>query len=107
MNKDDILARSRQENRDKDLYAEDVNTRAATISAIVATLFATVLFVAQVLLKNEYNLALYAVILAVGAATYVSKAVLLKRKQDIILSILFGVATLVLAIMHFYQLIAG
>lgn len=107
MNKDDILEKSRKENKDQDLFAAQVNTSAATISLIVASLLATILFVVQFLVKHEYNLALYAVMLVIGAATFISKAVFLRRKRDIMLAILFGIATLVLIAVCLWQMIAG
>jgi len=107
MNKDDILEMSRKENKGQDLFVAKVNENAATISSIVATLFATVLFIVQCLVKGEYNLALYAVMLVIGAATFTSKAVFLKRKRDIVLAILFSIATLAVTAVYLYQMIAG
>lgn len=107
MNKDDILEMSRKENRGQDLFVAKVNESSATISSIIATLFATVLFVVQCLVKDEYNLALYAVMLVIGAGTFTSKAVFLKRKRDIVLAILFSVATVIVTAIYLYQMIAG
>ena len=107
MNKDDILEMSRKENRGQDLFVAKVNENAATISSIVATLCATDLFIVQCLVKGEYNLALYSVMLVIGAATFTSKAVFLKRKRDIVLAILFSIATLAVTAVYLYQMIAG
>ena len=107
MNKDDILEMSRKENRGQDLFVAKVNESSATISSIIATLFATVLFIVQCLVKGEYNLALYSVMLVIGAATFTSKAVFLKRKRDIVLAILFSIATLAVTAVYLYQMIAG
>lgn len=107
MNKEDILAKSRKENKDKDLYEAEVNSNAATIGSITATVLATVFFVVQHLLGGGWNLALYAVIVGIGATTFVTKAIFLKRKMDIILAIIFSLATLMLSIIHIYGLSVG
>lgn len=107
MNKDDILAKSRKENKDKDLYAAEVNTNAATIGSITATVLATVFFVIQHILGDGWNLALYAIVVGIGATTFVTKAIFLKRKLDIVLAVIFSLATLVLSIIHIYGLVAG
>ena len=105
MNKDDILAKSRKENKDRDLYVMEVNTSAATIGSITATALATVLFVVQHVLGGGWNLALYAVIVGIGATTFITKAFFLKRKLDIVLAVIFSLATLALSIIHIYGLV--
>lgn len=107
MNKEDILAKSRKENKDKDLFEAEVNTNAATIGSITASLLATVFFLVQFFIKSEWNLALYAVVLAIGTSTFTCRAVFLKRKRDMALTVLFGAATIILTIIHFYKMIVG
>lgn len=105
MDKDSILAKSRKENKDKGLFEAEINTSAATIGSMTATLLATVLFVVQHLLGGGWNLALYAVIIGIGAATFAAKAILLKRKKDIILAVVFTLATLAFSVIHIYGLV--
>lgn len=105
MNKDDILAKSRKEHKDKDLFQMEINTNAATIGSITATILATVFFVTQHLLGGGWNLALYAVILAIGAATFVTKGIFMKRRKDLVLAVIYTLGTLVLSTIHIYSLV--
>jgi uncharacterized membrane protein YhaH (DUF805 family) len=106
MNKDDILAKSREENRDRDLYAHEINNSASAISSFVSLFMATIFFVLQKLIKQEFNLGLYALVFSYGATNFIVKAVHMKRKRDIVLSIIYIIATLTLTVAHISQLIA-
>lgn len=107
MNKDDILELSRKENKGQDLFVAEVNENATKVSSNVGILFATVLFIVHYLVKGEYNLALYSVILVISTTTFTCKAVYLKRKKDIVLAILFGIVALAVTAVYLYQIIAG
>lgn len=105
MNKDEILSKSRKENKNKDLFAIDVQTKAASVGSTTAILLATIFFVTQILIGDGWDFGLYAIMFSVSAASYIYKAIRMKRKRDIVLSIIFTFATLILSIIHIYILL--
>lgn len=107
MDKDDILAKSREENKDRDLYKEEINIRASSAGSIVALLLTTVFFILQTILKKEFNFGLYAILFSFGATNFIMRAVCLKRRRDIVFAIIYTLATVVLTVVFTYQLIAS
>ena len=105
MNKDEILSKSRKENKDKDLFEREILVIAGNVGGIVATLLATIFFVMQRLVGDEFNYGLYAVIVSVSAGGFVLRAIRMKRKRDIVLALIYTLATLVLSIVHIYGLL--
>jgi len=105
INKDEILAKSRKENKDKDLFKIEVQVNAGYVGSITAILLATVFFVTQILLGGGFDFGLYAIIFSVPAAGFIVKAIRLKRKRDIVLSVIYTLATLILSVAHFSKLI--
>lgn len=104
INKDEILARSRKENKDKDLFAIEVQIFAGHIGSIAAILLATVFVITQSLMGERFDFGLYAIILSVSAVGFIYKAMRLKRRRDITLAIVYSLATLILSVVHMYLL---
>ena len=55
MDKNEILAKSRKENKNQDVYEKEVMKDGWSFGAAVATILATVLFVIQILLGEGMN----------------------------------------------------
>ena len=107
MDKDDILAKSREENKDRDLYTREIEASASTAAAIVSLLLATVFFLLHFFIKKEFNFGLYGILFSFGATTFIIKAVRMRRKPDILLAIVYTIATFALTITYIFQLTAA
>ncbi|WP_020618866.1 DUF6442 family protein [Paenibacillus daejeonensis] len=105
INKEEILSRSRLENKNKDLYSEEVKIQAGSFGSLVASLLATVLFVTQVVIGDEFDFGLYAVIFSVSASSFIYRIIRLKRRRDVILAVIYTLATLALSAAHIIQLL--
>lgn len=105
MNKDDILEKSRKENKNKDLYRESVDLTASTVSSFVALILTTVFFILNSIITSVFNWGLYAIVVSFGATTSTVRAVHTKRKREIVFAIIYSVATLVLTVIYIYKLI--
>ncbi|MCM3749756.1 DUF6442 family protein [Paenibacillus pasadenensis] len=105
INKDDILSKSRKENKDKDLYKIEVQTKAGNIGSITAIFLATLFFVIQSLTGQGFDFGLYAIIFSVSAAGYIFKAVRMKQRLDIVLALIFTLTTLTLSVVHILNLL--
>lgn len=107
MRKEEILERSRNENRNADLYEKEVLIQAGNMGGGVGAITCAVLFVAQVLLGGGTNCGLWAVMISIQAATFAVKAVKLRRKHEIVLAIVDTLLALALAALHIHSLITS
>lgn len=106
-NREEILAKSRNENKDKDLYEKEVQVKAGNIGACTAAILATFFFVVQILVGGGMNYGLYAIVFSVPATGYIVKSLNMKHKRDIVFAIIWTVAALMFSVVHIYGLIAS
>ncbi len=106
MNKDEILAKSRKENKDRDLVKQDIQVRAGTIGSLTATALATVFFVLQSVLGGGFNFGLYAIIFAISGASFIVVARRMRTKRDIMWATLFSLGAVIFSMAHIYELIS-
>lgn len=106
MNKEDILERSRKENKNQDVFEKEVMKEGGNIGAIVAAILATIFFVIQIALGEGMNYGLYAVVFSILATGFVVKAIRLKRVHEIVVAIIYIVAVLLFTMAHICQLIS-
>jgi hypothetical protein len=104
MNKEEILEKSRNENKNQDVYEKEVIKEGGNIGAVVAAILATIFFVIQILLGEGMNYGLYAVVFSIPAAGYIVKAIRLKRKHEVVVAILYTIAVITFSVAHVYQL---
>ena len=62
MNKDEILAKSRAENKNKDVYEQEILKQASESAVVVQMVLATIFFVTQILVDNGTNWGLWALV---------------------------------------------
>ena len=62
MNKDEILAKSRAENKNKDVYEQEVLKQASRSAVVVQMSFATLFFVTQIMTGGGINWGLWAIV---------------------------------------------
>lgn len=105
MKKEEILERSRNENRNADLYEKEVLIQAGNVSAGVGTLMCAVLFITQALLGGGTNSGLWAIMMSMQAGAFAVKAFRLRRKSDIAWAIINGLLALTLAVLYICSLI--
>lgn len=104
-NREEILAKSRNENKDQDIFEKEVSIKAGNIAACAAAILATLFFVIQILVGGGMNYGLYAIIFSIPAAGYIVKALTMKRKPDVVLAIIWTVAAIILSVVHIAELI--
>lgn len=105
MNKAEILAKSRKENKNQDFYEKEVLKLGGYVGAVAAIILATIFFIVQIVVGEGMHYGLYAIVFSVLGAGFVVKALNLKRRHEIIVAILYIIATLLLSVAHIYNLI--
>ena len=73
MEKEKILEMSRKENKNKDLYALQINKLGESISLMAIIIFCTLLFVVNIFAGNGFKMELYAPVTIVNAVQYTIK----------------------------------
>ncbi len=104
MTKEEILEKSRQENKQQDVYEKEVLREGGNVGAIAASALATVFFIVQIFLGGGMNYGLYAVVFSIVAANFTVKAIHLKRRHEIALAAFYIIFTLMLSAAHIYNL---
>ncbi|MGO3780187.1 MAG: DUF6442 family protein [Enterococcus viikkiensis] len=107
MKKEEILAKSREENQKNDPYQAEIQRRSSSFSGVVVVFLSTILFVVQRVMDNGFNFGLYAVAFAYGATDFLVKYHYLKRRRELILGLIYLVVTIVLIILHITQQFSG
>lgn len=106
MTREEILEKSRKENKNQDVYEREVLQQGANVGAVTAAVLALVFFITQIALDYGMDYGLYAVLFAFPAGQFAVKAVRLKRKHEIIAAVLYGLFTLGLAAVHLWKLVS-
>ncbi|MCI2047818.1 MAG: DUF6442 family protein [Faecalibacterium sp.] len=105
MEKKEILEKSRSENKNKDLYENEVIKEGGNAGAIAAGILATIFFCIQIFTGGGMNYGLYAVVFSISAAGFSVKALKLKRKHEIIVAVLYWITVFAFSAAHIYNLI--
>lgn len=105
MNKEEILEKSRIENKNLDLFEREVSQKAGNLAAIIAAILATVFYVIQFFVGLGQNYGLYAVVFSIPATGYLVKAIRMKNKKDIVAAAVFIIVTLFFSVTHVSHLI--
>lgn len=107
MNKEDILAKSREENKQRDLFEQEVLVKAGNAGAIAAAILATIFVIVQLIVGSGMSYGMYAIVFSVPAAGFIVKSIQMKRRREIVLAVIWTIGALVFSIAHIYQLIAA
>lgn len=105
MNKEEILAMSREENKNKDLVTVEIEKKAGTFAVITVTIMAAIFFAAEIMLCGNVNYGLASIALAVNAAINLYTGIRTKDKKSIIYGVIWGLATLADVVTYFAVMI--
>ena len=97
MNRDEILEKSRQENRGRDEMERDAAARAGQKACAVGGLVCAAIIVLETIFAGRVNVSTWSVYLAITGTMLVVKYYRLKKQRQLI----FGAAELVLAVVFF------
>jgi len=107
MNKEEILEKSRLENRDMDIYEKEVLAKGNTYSCILAAILATVFFIIQIFTGGGMNYGLYAIVFSMSCATFWYKYIKLHRKHELALALGYTLIVVLFSAAHIYNLISA
>ncbi len=107
MNKEEVLAKSRAENRNKDVYEIEVLKQANSCGIIAMAVLAVVFFSVQIFVGGGQNWGMWALVFSPCMAASWVKYVKLGRRRELPIAIAYTAIVAVSAGYHIYNLIAS
>lgn len=107
MNKEEILEKSRQENKNKDIYEHEVLKQANTYAVIVMMILAAIFFAVQIFVGEGTNWGIWALVFSVSMTTFWVKYIKLRRKHELVTAIVYTLLVMVASGYHIYNLITS
>lgn len=107
MNRDEILSKSRAENKNKDVYMQELVKQASQSAVVVQMILATIFFVTQILVGKGTNWGLWAIVLSANMTIYWVKFAKLRRGFELAMAVVYTILVSVMSGYHIYNLIAS
>jgi hypothetical protein len=104
MNKEEILEKSRQENKSQDLYEKEVSKHAGTGGTIAAVLACWLLAMLDLVFNKDVS-GLMAIMQATLAGEFFASWIKSKRRYEIVLSVLFALVAVFCFAVHIDNLL--
>ena len=103
MKKEEILEASKKENKKKDMYAIQVEAKAANIACVSMLILAFIYFTYEIAIGKGTNPAFYSLITIYNAILFGFKAIKIKenKKLNIFTSVIWGLLTIMLILSYF------
>ncbi len=107
MTREEVLEKSRADNRNQDVYEKDILKTAGNAGAVAAIILASLFFAIQIFMGSGTNYALYAIVFVIWATTFTVKAIRLRRRHEILFAVIYWIFVITLSAAHIYQLIVS
>lgn len=107
MNKEEILEKSRAENRNKDIYEQEILKQAITNAVIVMMILATIFFAVQIFVGGGINWGIWALVFSANMTTFWAKYRKLRRKHELVIAIAYTILVVAFSVCHIYNLIVS
>ncbi len=107
MNKEEILEMSRKENKNQDIYEQEVIVSGNRYACIAAGIIATVFFVIQIFTGGGMNFGMYAVVFSMPMACFWFKYIKLHKKHELLVAICYSVCVVSFSAAYIVQLVTA
>ena len=107
MNKEEILEKSRAENKNKDIYEQEILKQANSSAVIVMMVLATVFFAVQIFVGGGTNWGIWALVFSANMTTLWVKYIKLRRKHELVMAIAYTILVAAFSGSHIYNLIVS
>lgn len=105
MNKEEILAKSRNENKNADVFEKEVLKQAGNVGCITAAIVTFILFVLEIFIKGHTNYGLWAILFSILSTQFIVKAIKLKRKHELVIAICYTLLTILLIAAYIWDIV--
>ncbi len=104
MNRDEILAKSRKENKDRDLYEMSIDRSAGRVGVVVMYAVVLILTIVSIIQTGKLDIMLWIVAFSVDTSMEIYKAIKLKTKKSITSAIALVIADIASTVFFFHEL---
>lgn len=103
MKREEILEKSRKENKNKDMYEIEIENKAVKLAAIIMIILATIYYCYEIFSGKGENYSYYSLIAVYCAILFGYKAIKLKRRRKlhIFCSLIWSIVTIITIIKYF------
>ena len=105
MTKDEILERSREDNKTRDEMEKNVFFKSGQSAAAVGGFIAALLIIVEEFITNKTNFGIAAILLSMTGTMLLTKYIKLKKKYYLIFSVLELAVAAAFIILHIIQLV--
>lgn len=105
MNKNEILEKSRNENKNADPYEMEVNAKALSHGMWSALLVCVIITFIKFIKEDEFDYSILAMIWVLNAVTYTYKAVKLKEKKFIQVAVCYDIVAVIWTAVAILQIV--
>ncbi len=107
MEKEEILEKSRTENRNRDIYEQEVLKQANAVAVIVMIVLAVIFFAVQIFTGGGENWGIWALVFSVNMTTFWVKYIKIHRRHELVMAIVYTALVLTASGYHIHFLIAS
>ena len=105
MDKDEILARSRKENKDRDFVEAEALAKANSIAINVGIMVCGVLSILHVIFRDTVDYGVWTVYFSVLAATMIVKFVKLRRRHELLIGLFYAACCVMFVVFYLRDLL--
>ena len=106
MDRDEILRKAKAENKNRDIYELEILNKGQRVGGRVAVAVTLALMIIEMMFFDlSMNYGYYLIIMSAAAGLWIYKAIKLRRRNDIIIAVMFTVISVYSAIMAIMNLI--
>lgn len=107
MNKEDILQKSRKENKKGDEREEKIKLRSYAISAAIGALICMVFIILEENIFNRSATHIWIIYCGMMFSKHLIDAIKLKKKEDVLFSVLWGSVCLIHSVLYVMDNVGG
>lgn len=105
MDKDEVLAKSRAENKNKDVYEQEVLNQASRSAVVVQMALAAIFFATQIFVGKGINWGLWALVFSANMTINWVKYIKLHRQYAFLIAIAYTILVSIMSGYYIYNLI--
>ncbi len=106
MTKEEILEKSRSENKNQDIYDVETQNKAARYSIYATSLLCCVLIILQLVLNRTLSFELLMILCGMESVLFITKYVKMHKKHELFVAMLYSLGFVVAAAFYVKTLIA-
>jgi len=107
MNKEEILEKSRSENKGKDIVEEEIIRKGFLVCWLVSLIAASVVAMVEGIVLGKQNSGIFFSLMSGLSVFFVFKYIKLRRKHELFIAVMYGIAAICFLIAWIIYLVNG